>query len=162
MHEELLIQIRRVMPDSELKSDPDGSGPLKFKHARWRSVDSPSVAIGAGTMHVARRSIEATWFGRPKRGVLVSEPREVAEVAKVFGRLVRDFFGPLQDHCSENRCCSPDGSILCLRGIWRQVRIDAVGDDLDFEDHTQFSNIRAGYRSAGTLIGIHKYPYILQ
>ncbi|MCJ1469436.1 hypothetical protein MMC07_008069 [Pseudocyphellaria aurata] len=92
LHEELLIQIRRVMPDSELKSDPDGSGPLKVKHTRWRSVDSPSAAIGAGTMHVARRSIETTWFGRPKRGVLVSEPREVAEVAKVFGRLMGRFF----------------------------------------------------------------------
>ncbi|MCJ1426910.1 hypothetical protein MMC29_004813 [Sticta canariensis] len=91
LHEELLIQIRRVMPDSELKSDHDGSS-LLMKHTRWRSIDSPLAVTGAGTMQVARRSIEAAWFGRPKRDVLISEPCEVAEVAKVFGRLMGRFF----------------------------------------------------------------------
>lgn len=79
------------MPDSELKSDHDGSGISKVKHSRWHSTDSPLAATGAGTMHVARRSIEATWFGRPNRGVLISDPREVADVAKVFDGLVRMF-----------------------------------------------------------------------
>lgn len=91
LHEELLIQIRRALPNSELKSDHDGSSLLKGKHTRWQSIDSPLAATEAGTMHVTRRSIETTWLGRPKRGVLVSEPREVAEVAKVFSRLVRIF-----------------------------------------------------------------------
>ena len=65
-------------------------------------------------MQAARRSIEAAWFGRPKRDVLVSEPCEVAEVAKVFGRLVRIFFGPPYNTCSDDRCDSLDGSLLCL------------------------------------------------
>lgn len=90
------------MPDSELKSDHDGSGLMKAKYTRWHSVDTPSAATGSDTMQVDRRSIEATWLGRPKRGVLVSEPREVAEVAKVFDRLVRIFFDPLWNNCSDN------------------------------------------------------------
>lgn len=91
LHEELLLQVRRVIPDSELRSDHEGAGLPRSKHARWHSLESASGAAGAGPMQVARRSIEATWYGRPKRGVLISEPREVAEIAKVFGRLVGTF-----------------------------------------------------------------------
>ena len=93
LHEELLLQIRRVIPDSELRSDHEGAGLPRSKHTRWHSVESCSAATGASPMQVARRSFEATWFGRSKRGVLISEPREVAEVAKVFGRLVGIFLG---------------------------------------------------------------------
>ncbi len=76
------------MPDSELKSDPDGISLPRCKHTRWHSVESPLAAPAAGKMHLARQSTEGSWFGPSKRGVLVSEPREVAEVAKVFGQLV--------------------------------------------------------------------------
>lgn len=80
------------MPDSEIKSDLESASRPRNKHTRWHSLETPLSVDGASTIHSARRSIEATWFGRPKWGVLVSDPREVVEVAKVFGRMVRAYY----------------------------------------------------------------------
>ena len=89
LHEELLRQVRNVMLDSELKSDNDIiTIPRHKEHSRWNSVESPVAGTGAGPMHMARRSMEATMSRHSKRDMLISEPREVAEVAKVFDRLV--------------------------------------------------------------------------
>lgn len=77
------------MLDSELKSDNDIITVPRYKeHSRWSSVDASVAGTSAGPMYMARRSMEATLSRHSKRDMLISEPREVAEVAKVFDRLV--------------------------------------------------------------------------
>lgn len=77
------------MLDSELKSDNEIiTAPQYKERSRWNSVESPVAGMGAGPMYMARRSIDATLSRHLKRDMLISEPREVAEVAKVFDRLV--------------------------------------------------------------------------
>ena len=89
LHEELLLHIRFVMPDSELRSDTMRlPSARQSKHPRFPSADHPKIPPSGEPVDVVRRSIELLWYGRPKRGMLVSEPREVGEVAKVFGRFV--------------------------------------------------------------------------
>ncbi|KAL8787962.1 MAG: hypothetical protein Q9195_007550 [Heterodermia aff. obscurata] len=43
-------------------------------------------------MPASRRSIEISWLRRPKKAVLISDPREVADVARVFDRMMTRFF----------------------------------------------------------------------
>lgn len=77
------------MLDSELKSNNDNITVPQYKErSRWNSVESPVAGMGAGPMYMARRSMEAALSRHLKRDMLISEPREVAEVAKVFDRLV--------------------------------------------------------------------------
>ena len=56
---------------------------------RWRSHDETQTALHASHVPTGRRSIEITWLRRPKKAVLISDPREVANVARVFDRMVR-------------------------------------------------------------------------
>ena len=94
LHEELLLHIRIAVLDSELKSDPPRL-PCKrqSKHIIISSSEDPWAIPSRKPVDTVRRSTELSWLGRPKRGILVSGPREVAEVAKIFGRLVREPFG---------------------------------------------------------------------
>lgn len=86
LHEEILHQIRRVVPDSEIRSDDEVSS--FSKSPKLSSSNSLENLSANGDRH----ALEATLFGRPKRGVLLSDPREVTEVAKIFSRLVRSLF----------------------------------------------------------------------
>lgn len=91
LHEEILYQIRRVVSDSEIRSDAEvASRPKSPKHTPSNSLGVPEAMNPSA--HSDRHSPEATPFGRPKREVLLSDPREVTEVAKIFGRLVRSCF----------------------------------------------------------------------
>ncbi len=96
LHEELLLHIRFVMPDSELRSGPTiVSSKRQSKHALFLSLEDPQATSSRKSVDLVRRSAELSWFGRPKRGILISEPREVAAVAKVFERFVRDALSTL-------------------------------------------------------------------
>lgn len=58
------------------------------RYASRHYVPKGKAALSAGLAQVARRSLEDTWFGRSKGAPVVSDPREVANVAKVFDSLV--------------------------------------------------------------------------
>lgn len=89
LHEELLLHIRFAVSDPELKSDPRRlPSKRQSKHTIIPSREYPRATLGRESVDAVRRSTELAWLGRPKRGILVSEPREVAEVAKIFGRFV--------------------------------------------------------------------------
>ena len=91
LHEEILSQIRSVMSDSDISSGQAADrASQRARYASCHYVPKGKASFGAGLAHVARRSLEETLFGRSKGAPLVSEPREVADVAKVFDNLVRE------------------------------------------------------------------------
>lgn len=86
LHEELLGQLKEVIPHSEMKSvEPSRK---HYKHARWHSFDAPQRSYRLEALQVARRSLEVTGFRQAQRDSLVSEPWEVAEVSRIFDHLV--------------------------------------------------------------------------
>ena len=91
LHEEVLQLIRQAFPDSDVRSEgPDVEPVRRFtsKHGRWRSHDGSHSMVPAAVVPASRRSIEISWLRRPKKAVLISDPREVADVARVFDRMV--------------------------------------------------------------------------
>ncbi len=111
LHEELLLNIRFVMPNSELSSDTTRLlSKRQSKHPLFLSMENPQATSGRGSMDVIRRSVELSWFGRPKKVILISEPREVSEIAKVFGRFVQESLVILLVAL----LMVADGTILCI------------------------------------------------
>lgn len=96
LHEEILSRIRGIVSNSETRSEQQDESHFQGnKHDHWHYPGNPLPSSRTGTTHFARRSFETSWFGRLKRGVLISDPGEVAGVAKVFDHLVRIFLDPL-------------------------------------------------------------------
>lgn len=96
LHEEILSQIRGIVSNSETRSeqrDESHSHGIKHDHRHYPGI--PLASSRTEATHFVRRSFETSWFGRLKRGVLISDPGEVAGVAKVFDHLVRIFLDPL-------------------------------------------------------------------
>ena len=91
LHEELLLHIRFVVSDPELRSDnPKLPTKRQSKFALFTSREDPRAISGGQSVDMVRRSAEMFCSGRIQRGILLSEPGEVAEVAKIFGRFVRE------------------------------------------------------------------------
>ena len=91
LHEEVLQLIRQAFPDSDVQSDGPEVEAFRrptSKHGRWRSHDESHSTFPAAAVPTSRRSIEISWLRRPKKAVLISDPREVADVARVFDRMV--------------------------------------------------------------------------
>ena len=92
LHAEILQYVRQAFPDSDIRSDETDlkpSRPSTSRHGRWRSHDDSHSPLPATAVPAKRRSIEISWPRRPKRAVLISDPREVAEVARVFDKMVQ-------------------------------------------------------------------------
>lgn len=90
LHEEILSQIRGVLSESEGISgnQADHASKPPPRHASRHYGPKGKATLAAGLAQVARRSFEETWFWKSKAPPLVSDPQEVAEVSKVFDRLV--------------------------------------------------------------------------
>ena len=91
LHEEILQSIRQAFPDSDLRSDEidlKPSKPSTSRHGRWHSHDDSHSPLPITAVPTGRRSIEISWLRRPRKVVLISDPREVADVARVFDRMV--------------------------------------------------------------------------
>ena len=58
------------------------------RHASRHYVPQGKATLAAGLAQVARRSLEETWFRRSKEAPMVTDPHEVAGVAKVFDNMV--------------------------------------------------------------------------
>lgn len=91
LHEEMLNLIRQAYPDSDVRSGESDIRPTRrpaSRHGRWRSHEETHSSLPMTAVPVGRRSIEISWLRRPKKAVLISDPREVADVARVFDRMV--------------------------------------------------------------------------
>ena len=89
LHEELLANIRHVVPNSDLRSDLDHRNTY-MRPARYAcppSGDSPRLLAEPVSMLV-HGSIKLSKLEHSGEDALVAEPREVALVAKVFDRMV--------------------------------------------------------------------------
>ena len=91
LHEDLLVQLHEVIRDSDTKGeDKDGRASVKRpSHIRWHSVDSPRALPGKVHNPTERWSAEAPRPGLSPPSVLISEPRQGAEVARIFDKVVR-------------------------------------------------------------------------
>ena len=91
LHQEILQNMKQAFPDSDIRTEESDLKPFKqsaARHGRWRSCDESRSMMPEPAMPVGRRSIEVSWLRRAKKPILISDPREVAEVARVFDRLV--------------------------------------------------------------------------
>lgn len=92
LHEELLGHVQQAFSDSEIRSDETDVKLTRrptSRHGRWRSHDETHSTLPVTATPAGRRSIEISWLRRPKKAILISDPREVADVARVFDRMVR-------------------------------------------------------------------------
>lgn len=79
LHEEILGELHRVVPDSEytqLDIVRQSQKPLKRPHNRWRSLDS-----------VPENAEHISWLQRVPG--MVADTQVAEEVAKIFGKRVR-------------------------------------------------------------------------
>lgn len=89
LHEEILLEIKPLIWGSADRS-ANGSGThRRFKHSRWHSIETLEGVMGDKATSAIRRSLDMPWFGRFKNQSLVTVPREAADIAKIFERLVR-------------------------------------------------------------------------
>ena len=91
LHQEILRLVKQAFPDSDVRSGHSDTKPIKqstSRHGRWHSYDDSHSPLTGTSVPVGRRSIEISWLRRPKKAILISDPREVAHVARVFDRMV--------------------------------------------------------------------------
>lgn len=89
LHEEILAQIKRCLPDADLQSDISVEAQEKSKIGRWGNVDNAEAPMGRKVVRMAWRSHDLFWFGHHKNRTLVTAPGEAADVARIFERMVR-------------------------------------------------------------------------
>jgi len=80
LHEQILSEIIALSTASEPRKRP--------KHARWHSIETLESVIGEKATHAVRRSLDVPWFGKSKQRIPLTAPRDAANVAKVFERMV--------------------------------------------------------------------------
>lgn len=81
LHEEILGELHRVVPDSEytqLEVPRQSKKALKRPHHRWRSLDS-----------VPENAEHISWLQRVPG--MVADSQVAEEVAKIFGKRVRSY-----------------------------------------------------------------------
>lgn len=116
LHEELLGDLHKAVPHSEYsQATADDSAltqqPKPIRHHRWRSLDAvPDAATGA------------SWL--QKIPGMTAEPKIAADVAKVFGKKVRQSLAAIIVRLLSD-IFDPDEPVLCLRRIWCQIRDNA-------------------------------------
>ena len=102
LHEDILLQIKAVMPNTNMKSDAlTGQQP---RHRRWYSVESMEVASLGYFVKKARLANDFSWFGSHrgshKDRTLITTPGEAADIARVFERTVWNFNLPILENRS--------------------------------------------------------------
>ena len=88
LHEDILLEMKALMQGSHLQSD--ATPQQQSKHRRWYSVESTEAPSVEPPLKRARPVIDSYWFGIHKSRTLVTTPREAADVARLFERMVID------------------------------------------------------------------------
>lgn len=140
LHEDILLEIKTIMPDSYMQCD---ATPQQWsKHPRWYSVENAETTLGASPVRRIRPTNDLSWFGSHRDRTLMTTPAEAADIARVFERMVRDSCHPkIAEKVEVDRLFEPAQTLLLIRGIWRQIRVYATKHGDAFEDHTKLVHV---------------------
>ena len=86
LHEDILLEMKALMQGSHLQ--PDASPQQQSKHRRWYSVESTEAPLVEPPLTRARPVNDFYWFGLHRSRNLVTTPREAADIARIFERMV--------------------------------------------------------------------------
>lgn len=86
LHEDILLEIKILMPDTYMRSD--ATPQQQSKHRRWYSVEDAGKPSGTSPVRIIRPANDRSWFGNHRDQALVSTPGEAADIASVFERMV--------------------------------------------------------------------------
>ena len=89
LHEEVYRQLKNIIPALETRSYDGAKPQIRAGDVHIRSIDGSQGPHDKDFGYKIRRSLDIPWLGRSRNQILTSEPREAADVAKAFGRLVR-------------------------------------------------------------------------
>ena len=88
LHEDILLHLRRMVPEAEVISEKYIQlGPRSKHYQSWREDRSRAMSVQTA-VPIARHSVNTSTPNRSKNQILTSEPHEAADVARVFGRVV--------------------------------------------------------------------------
>ena len=88
LHEEILLQIKKTISSSKTQSDNGVVTQKRFIHSRFNSAVSTKGMVTKNSNHANRPSKDFSWFGRPKKIILMTTPGEAADIARMFERMV--------------------------------------------------------------------------
>ena len=87
LHEDILLEMKALVPGSHMQSV--AAAQQQSKHPRWYSIESAEAPSFEAPVRKARPMNDFSWFGTHKTQNLVTTPREAANIAKIFERMVR-------------------------------------------------------------------------
>ena len=99
LHEDILLEMKAIVPDFHLRSA--AAAQQHLKHPRWYSIESaeaPSIEV---PVRKPWPTNNLPWFGTHRNQSLVTAPREAADVARVFERMVRYSYHPKKRRISK-------------------------------------------------------------
>lgn len=113
LHEGILLEMKALMPDYHMQS---GAATQQLsKHRRWYSVESAEAPSGEILVKMARPTNESFLFGTHRDRTLITTPKEAADIARVFERMVRHFYCPnLTEKIKADRPCGPAQTLLLI------------------------------------------------
>ena len=140
LHEDILLEIKTLMPDSHMQSE--AATQQRPKRPRWYSNESAEAPSDGNHIIKARPANHFSWFGSHRDRTLVTMPGEAADIARVFERMVRDSHHfSTAERIKVDQLCEPAQTLLLIRGVWRQVRIDATEHGNASEDNTKLVHV---------------------
>ncbi|KAI9870394.1 MAG: hypothetical protein M1830_004299 [Pleopsidium flavum] len=94
LHEDLLRQLHLVLLDSDvnqihLRQEPSAKSGA---HVRWHSLDISGKRTDSNDVGGRRKSFDISETRNNKRTALVAEPKQVADIARVFQNMMNRFF----------------------------------------------------------------------
>lgn len=88
LHEEILGQIKNLVEGYELQSNIGVGSQKQIKRSRWRSIETLEGMLGEKATNAVRRSLEIARLKQLKHPTSMADPKETAEIAKLFERMV--------------------------------------------------------------------------
>ncbi|QDS70678.1 hypothetical protein FKW77_001305 [Venturia effusa] len=170
LHEELLAELHKVVPNSEATQDDSMPRPRKRKanHFRWHSAESapsrPNLRIIG---HRLRHSFDATGSANLQAGIVIVNTSIVLNVAKVFDRFMSRFLA-YEAYAANNEVMEEDASSTSrLIPTWPAYErgVEALASSTNSIYHHEARN-RKGLTFSDLLIKpiqrICKYPLFFQ
>lgn len=88
LHEELLLELRMFISTAADRPVDSAGHQKRSKHGRWTSLETLEGVVGEKATKAIRRSLDVPWFGRFKHHTSVTIPKEAADIARIFERMV--------------------------------------------------------------------------
>lgn len=117
LHEDILLEIKTLMPDSHVQSY--AAPQQRSKHPRWYSGESAEAPPSGSPVQNARPTFDSCLSGSQRDRSLATTPAEAADIARVFERMVRDSHHPKNAEMIKfDRRREPAQTLLLVRGVW--------------------------------------------